>query len=179
MKYQYLHRTHSDSIDNVNEIFETVLGIEIHNDIHVLKGAEKIQHAEAAGVMDMLFVLQLLWGKWEMRDDVLHGIKITIPLISSTMHYQQTVEQMIQELRDLDIVIKMDIIELDDGLIIQLSSRDMCLLEQFSRWYKPLATWSVISTKDFTQSLVNSLEEFVGEEISLDDNQIIKIGAVQ
>lgn len=79
----------------------------------------------------------------------------------------------------LDMVIKMDAIESDDGVVIQLTSRDMSLLEQFALWHKPLASWSVISTKDFTQSLVSSLEEFLGKKIELAADQMIKIGTVQ
>jgi hypothetical protein len=177
--YQYLYRANSDAIESLNKIFRMEMRAEDESGISKIGGIGAMSRVGEVDAMSILFVLQLLWGKWEARDDVLHGIKITIPLIASTMHYQSTLQEMVTTLRESDIVIKMDEIESDDGVVMQITSRDICLLEQFALWYKPLATRSVISTKDFTTSLVSSLEDFVDVSLDIPSNYLIKIGTVQ
>ncbi len=154
--YHYLHRVNKGAIADVNALFGGSLEVSEDNGIEKVSGLAPIREREmdVRRAMSMLLMLQVLWGKWEERDEVLHGVKIAIPLISSTMQYQENIEEIVAILRENDIVIKMDVNENEEGVVVQLASRDVCLMEQFAFWHKPLASWEVISTKDVTQSLV-------------------------
>lgn len=70
--YQYLYRVNSNAIESINMIFGVELEVEVRNGIHALKEVEKVKNLQKVDALSFLFILQILWGKWEVRDEVLH-----------------------------------------------------------------------------------------------------------
>lgn len=88
-------------------------------------------------------------------------MKIQVPLFGSHLTLQNEFDDILAELLEEGIYIERDILETNNGIIYQITISDWEILSCFANWYKDLATFGKISTRDLTDYHLSVLREYV------------------
>jgi hypothetical protein len=169
-----------EKIQQINIIYQTSYTIDYNSNIIELlwnDNAALTQKEEITSTKDTLhylFALLLLYGKWESKENVLHGIKIQIPLITSTISRQQEIQDMIQLLQQDDFIIQHDSLPSGQGSTEQITSKDPELLQLFAVMYKSIEKWETISTDDIASRLHVSALQYLEDSNHIEAKEILE-----
>ena len=123
--------------------------------------------------LSFLFMLTLLYGKFDITKNELVSIKIQIPLFGQFLRYGVLLTMMIKDLVAEGIFLRADVLMNNNGMTYQISSNDYELLEIFATWYEPVEKFEKISKVIFTQEMKGRLLEFLetNSEIPVDGKE--------
>jgi len=99
-------------------------------------------------IMSYLFVLTLLYGKMDIKNNSLMSIKIHIHLFGAYLKEQQIFDTLLYFLQSKGIFFQKSIIQNNDGVTYQISSQDYEVLAGFAQLYKSIAKIDKIPTID-------------------------------
>lgn len=109
----------------------------------------------------LLFMLILLYGKMDIKNNELVAIKIQIPLFGQFLKYEEQFDNMKKQLAEEGIFINTSSQRNADGMIYQISSNDYELLHMIAKYYEPVEKFEKITKRDFTQEMKTKLIEFL------------------
>jgi hypothetical protein len=90
-------------------------------------------------IISYLFVLTILYGKMDIKDTSLMGIKIHIHLFGAYLKEQAIFDTLLYFLQTKGIFLQKSIVQSNDGIIYQISSQDYEILAAFAHLYKSIA----------------------------------------
>lgn len=132
-------------------------------------------------IVSFLYILTLLYGKFDIKDGLLHSAAIHMPLFGSYLKDQNIFDTLIFGLQQQGIFLDKRIEESNNGIIYQLSITDYEVLASFAHFHKVIAKIEKISTLDkllyHTQLLIHHLdkEDLLDETMrSILQQQVIK-----
>lgn len=121
-------------------------------------------------ILNLLFGLFLIYGKWEIKKDECMGLKIQIPLFGQYLRYEEDFDAMIGVLQSAGIFVKTDTLETNNWVIYQMSTTDYELLEVFAKWYESIEKIEKISKSSFTQEMKAKLLAFLANDKQIPEN---------
>lgn len=171
-KYFFVPRIKDSEVDIVNKKLEK-LGIDCKL-IKSEKGiiVDKIQSNENImfsinhlewknSIINFLFGLVLIYGKMEIKNNELIGIKIHLPLFGQYIKYKEELDSMIKNLQEDGIFLNSSIVKNNDGIIYQLSSSDYELLWFLANWYQSIEKIDKILKQEIISKVKLDLINFV------------------
>jgi hypothetical protein len=112
-------------------------------------------------IISFLFGLILIYGKMEIKNNELIGLKIHLPLFGQYIKYKEELDTMIKNLQEEWIFLNTSIVKNNDGIIYQLSSSDYELLWYFANWYQSIEKIDKILKQEITNKVKLDLINFV------------------
>lgn len=156
-RYAFLYKYPTNNINILNHQLSMLgLGASTHKTEKwvIVQLPEKAQgsigfdDANVNTTISFLFMLTLLYGKFDIREWALHNIKIHIPLFGAYLKDQKIFDTITFALQEKGIFLEKNIIQSNDGIIYQISSSDYELLQSMAKYYKPIAKISKIPSFD-------------------------------
>ena len=121
-----------------------------------------INHLEwKNSIINFLFGLVLIYGKMEIKNNELIGIKIHLPLFGQYIKYKEELDSMIKNLQEDGIFLNSSIVKNNDGIIYQLSSSDYELLWFLANWYQSIEKIDKILKQEIISKVKLDLINFV------------------
>jgi len=109
----------------------------------------------------LLFMLMLLYGKMDTKNNELIAIKIQIPLFGQFLKYEEQFDNMKKQLAEEEIFINTSSQKNADGIIYQISCNDYELLSMIAKYYEPVEKFEKITKGEFTQEMKEKLIVFL------------------
>ncbi len=109
----------------------------------------------------LLFMLMLLYGKMDTKNNELIAIKIQIPLFGQFLKYEEQFDSMKKQLAEEGIFINTSSQKNADGIIYQISCNDYELLSMIAKYYEPVEKFEKITKGEFTQEMKEKLIVFL------------------
>ncbi len=171
-KYFFVPRIKDSEVDIINKKLEK-LGIDwklIKSEKGII--VDKIQSNENTiprinhlewknSIINFLFGLVLIYGKMEIKNNELIGIKIHLPLFGQYIKYKEELDSMIKNLQEDGIFLNSSIVKNNDGIIYQLSSSDYELLWFLANWYQSIEKIDKILKQEIISKIKLDLINFV------------------
>lgn len=154
--YAFLYKYPSNNVNILNTQLQ-LLGIKAHvnaTDKWLIVSWEHTENtidawtANVEAIMSYLFVLALLYGKFDIRESALMHVKIHIHLFGAFLREQQVLDTMIFLLQSKWIFLQKTITQNNDGITYQIMSNDYEFLAWFAQLYKSIAKIDKIPTFD-------------------------------
>lgn len=95
-----------------------------------------------------MFGLALIYGQWQVKGEVLQGVKVQVPLFGTYLSKQDDFDEMLAACRENGVYIERNILQTNNGIVYQMTISDWEVLSCMAKWHKDLATLEKISTKD-------------------------------
>ena len=108
-----------------------------------------------------MFALTLLYGKMDIKNNELIGIKIHIPLFGQFLKYEEKFDAMKKALAEEGIFINTSSQKNNDGIIYQISCNDYEVLKNFAEYAKGIENIHKIPKYDLALENKKSLLEFI------------------
>lgn len=146
-------------------------------DTQVVKNAIGSDTTNVDTIISYLFMLTLLYGKMDIKDTSLVGIKIHIHLFGWYLKEQAIFDTLLYFLQTKGVFLQKSVIQSNDGIIYQISSQDYEILASFAQLYKSIAKIDKIPTFDrmllSKQSLLSTIQTLQADWSLVTDRLIV------
>ncbi|MFZ2151310.1 MAG: hypothetical protein WAZ12_01540 [Candidatus Absconditicoccaceae bacterium] len=173
-KYFFIPRMKEVELEPLNIKLEK-LGIDIkleknEKGIVVKSGLDMYKKSTAAifdndanigNILSFLFGLVLIYGKMDIKNGEIIGIKIHIPLFGQYIKYKESIDEIIKNLQNEGIFLNHSILQNGDGIVYQINSGDYELLGSFVNFYQSVEKVQKIFKQEFTEKAKSELINFI------------------